>query len=1059
MKFTKYPLSTMGFLAAIFVGVSTATEIATASSAKAKGKTVGELLSQEQAKVNKSDISLPSASLGFKQSAKSYNLESVKPPKSSAILRKDSGQGQVEYEKILDQQIRELYKLTQKFKSSSNRGELWLRLAELYVEKAGIIDTAKQDLYDAKLRDFQAGRSKVKPKLDLAEAREYNKKAIQLYEWFQRDFPRDEKMPQALFFLGYNYFELGEVNRGVEYYDRLTREYPDSNFNGEAHFALAEFYFENEKWSQAYKEYSPLIKDKKHRLHTFSLYKGAWCLFRLGKSQDALKYLEYIVKTGKAETGERIAGGRTVNRTRLEGEALRDMVIFYAEAGKPENAASFFKGLVGKDYSPYLERLAYQYSDRGYKEPSRDVFKNLIQQNPTAAKAYEYQYQIVQDLYYSKDNSRFKTELYTWVKNYGPGSVWYETNKGNKDLIENSYKLRETTLRNYILQQHQTAQNSRAAFSQEQASDGYQLYLKEFAESPLIGDMHFYYGELLYDMQKYDEAAVQYKWVVDNTPQNKFYGKAAQNLLLAVERSIPSDEEMQRKVGASTDPIPLEPKVERFIKVGQWYTEKFPGSDKAVEIKFRMGRLYYQSNQFDPAVKHFREIVQQYPNTKQAEYSANLILDIYNLKKDYAGLEKVGAELLAVPVIASSKAGADISDVIEKASFKRGQDLELEKKYSESAQAYEGFAKKYPKSKLALAAVFNSGVNYERAGLNAAAIAAYQSVMASRDPGAEKLIPKVRPLLAKQYQDSVQFEEAAKMYKQSAEESPQSPLAANWIYNSAVLYEALGKYSEANASYEAFTKMSKVYSENIDAAFSMAQNYRKMNQRAAAILRYTEYYERGGRDPTKVVESAYWVYQLHTQQGSTTKANEWRQKTIASQSRFAPNKKGLGASFVAKIKLADAVQTFNSMKSIVFPADPNRQKAAVDQKLALLTRLTGELAEVIKYDSAEEIVSALSVLGEANDNMAQAILNAPLPGGLTADELKQYKEGVEKFAEPFKSKARESFKVAVERGIELEVYNEGFRVAYHYMNKLDPKNYYDGGELSSDIRLVNWIGP
>jgi hypothetical protein len=150
--------------------------------------------------------------------------------------------------------------------------------------------------------------------------------------------------------------------------------------------------------------------------------------------------------------------------------------------------------------------------------------------------------------------------------------------------------------------------------------------------------------------------------------------------------------------------------------------------------------------------------------------------------------------------------------------------------------------------------------------------------------------------------------------------------------------------------------------------------------------------------------------------------------------------------------------TFEEMRSIRFPADPSKQKAAADRKINLLGKLTTELAEVIKFDSAEEIVSSLSILGQANENMAQSIITAPLPPGLNAEETKQYKEGVEKFAEPFMGKARDSFKLAVERGWELEVYNDGYKTAYSYMNKLDPKTYYDRGEVGMDIRLVNWIG-
>jgi DNA-binding SARP family transcriptional activator len=339
--------------------------------------------------------------------------------------------------------------------------------------------------------------------------------------------------------------------------------------------------------------------------------------------------------------------------------------------------------------------------------------------------------------------------------------------------------------------------------------------------------------------------------------------------------------------------------------------------------------------------------------------------------------------------------------------------------------------------------------------MNAAAIGAYKSVLAANNPEAEKLKPKVRRFLAKQYQDSAQFEEAARLYKQLAQEAPKDPLSANMMYNAAALYEALGRNDEAIRAYTEFTKMNKKHSDNMEAIYSMAQIHRKAGQKGAAIARYTEYVEQGGRDQEKMVESAYWVSQLY--QGSANR-KEWTGKTLAIQKRFAPNKKGPGATYAAKLKLADAMETYRELKGINFPANPAKQKAAADRKIGLLTKLSSELVDVIKYDSAEEIVSALSVLGDANLNMAQAIINAPLPAGLNAEETKQYKAGVEKFAEPFNAKAKETYTATVTRGWELEVYNDGYRSAYEFMNKLDPKTYYNGGEVGSDLRLVNWMG-
>ena len=158
--------------------------ISICTSAKSK-QTVGELLKKVKEdsrggkiqQMQKGDTSLPETKFNFQQ-REVVNLGAVKPPKSTEILKYEAGNDQAEYEKTLDQQINELFKLTRKFEKSNSRGELWLRLAELYVEKSTLVDSRKQNYYDQQLRAFQDGKSKIKPKLDTSEAKEYNRSSI-----------------------------------------------------------------------------------------------------------------------------------------------------------------------------------------------------------------------------------------------------------------------------------------------------------------------------------------------------------------------------------------------------------------------------------------------------------------------------------------------------------------------------------------------------------------------------------------------------------------------------------------------------------------------------------------------------------------------------------------------------------------------------------------------------------------------------------------------------------------------------------------------------------------
>ncbi len=1030
-----------------------------------KKKTVGEFLSQVQQESRggkiksgqKQGINIPSSNknLGFSPKSNS-DMEKVKPPRSNEILRTAATGDLAEYERILNRQIDELFKLTQKFKNSDNRGELWLRLAELYVEKSVLIDSRAQDEFDKQVKRFNEGKTKKRPVLDVRQARDLNRKAIQLYEWFLKDFPRDSKVPQALFFLGFNNFELGQFKKGVQYYERLIKNHPKSPFVSEAQFSLAEYYFENEKWTQAYNRYAGLLKQKNHRLHTYSVYKASWCLYRLGRHVEALNYLESIIRGGQSGGGDELASKRIVNKEKLENEALRDIVVFYAAAKKAEEAPSYFRRVTGQDnVSNYIEKLAYYYSDKGNREQARLSFKYIIDQNPQDPKAFEYQYQIVQNYFYARNTKRFRDELFGWVRTYGQSGAWAQANRNNKDLIVKSEKLRETTLRNYVMQQHQTAQNSRAPFSQAAADEGYKIYLNEFVNSSQAADMHFYYGELLYDMKKYDEATTQYRWVVENGEGSKFYSKAASNIIHAAERSLPTDQEMQKKVGNSTDPIPLDPRAESFMRAAEWYIAKFPTGEKTAELRFRTARLYYQHNQFDKANSLFKEVVQKHPRTNYSEYSANLMLDIFNLKKDYIGLEKAGQELLQVPEIAGSKTGGEIRRILEKASFKKGQDLEAGKKYLESAQQFEAFAEQNPRSELAVTAQYNAAVNYERVGNMPKAILLYTQVTKSKSKDDEKLKPTTHKLLARIYQNASLFDDSIRHYKEAIKLNPKDPLTTNYKYNIAIMSETLGRNGDAYNYYTDYLENTKKRSEKKEVHYALAEVARKLNRRTAATENYEAYLSFGNLDSSKQAEAYHQLIKLQPR-SKAQEAEKYEKRLLSFANR---SKNPVALKYATQIKLDQALKTSHEFKSVKLPADSRKQSQAVEKKVQLLNKLTKELNDIVQMNSAETIVSSLAVLGEANQHMVNAILTAPLPKGLNAQEMQMYKDGIKKLADPFLQKARDSYKLAVQRGQELEVYGSHYISSYQYMNTQDSKEYYHNGEKVFDTRFVKWSVP
>ncbi len=1030
------------------------------AAAKPKTKTVGELLKNieskaREVKFNKQKSSLPT--FNRFEPSKTVNLQSVKPP-SSSTLYYEEGTDESELEKVTDELIGQAYKLSQQFKNSKRRGELWLRLAELYVEKSRLIEYRVQNEYDEALRKHQSGESKVKPRLNLAASQEYNKKAIQLYEYFLRDFPKDPKVDQALFFLGYNHFELGDSVKGKGYYEQLVKQFRDSPYVDESNFALGEFHFEKEQWKEALNYYNKVAQNKRARLFSFALYKSAWCNYKVGQVKNGLALLERVIRSGRVAKGSKDDSAGGVSRIRLATEAMKDLVIFYAEVGSAQGARGYFEKVGGeKNAFNLTEKLAYYYADTGNRDGAKYLFEEMIEIRPNAPKAYDYQYQVVSMYAASGNNQVFKEELYQWISTYGPDSAWYQANSKNSELVAKASQLIETTLRNYILQQHQTAQNSRAQYSQKLARSGYELYFTTFKDGAKLDEMHFFYAELLFDMQDYERAAFHYVWIGENAPKSKYFERATLNAVLALEKKIPTPEEIRKIVGKSTEPVEFDKVLKAFERASINYVQAFPKGDNAVPINYKLGSLYYYFNQFDKALGIFDEIITKYPKTQYAEFAANLTLDIYNLKQDYVGLEKAGAKILSVPELASSAVGAQIKNILQRAQFKKAQDLEGKKDYLKSAEAYESFGRANGGTDLAVQSYYNAGINFERAGDLFKALSMYSVVLTSKGDKHAGLKKNCSKFAASLYEKTGQYAKAADAFEQYAAKNEKDKEAVNFYYNAAVIRDGMNYYQAALNNYQKYFDLTRNKDRN-EVLYLMAKLWERRPNLRRALDYHNQYYKSNPGSAALLVETVFTIAKINESLGRRKDAEEFFNKTIAIQRRVSKSDNPIGAASAAEAKFKLIHKTYEELRGIRIPSNPANQQKAVQQKLAVLDRLKNELGSVIKYDDAFQIVASLALIGQAYQHMAASIYSVPLPKGLDADGLKQYKAGIDGIAKPFQEEAVKSYTLAIEKGRTLEGYNDWLKVAHKELGALNAQKFPDFGEKVMQTKVPDWMG-
>ena len=939
---------------------------------------------------------------------KPISLKDIEPPHLSRIYY-SVGTDEAELEDIQNQEIKHLFKLLKKKRSAT----LILRLASLYVEKARLIGSKLQVDYNNKLSAYNSNKRKTRPRLNLTHSIEFNKKANKLFAEHKKRYPNSKRADEVLFFLGFNHYQMANEKEGAKYFHELESRFPSSSFLYEAYFQLGEHYFQKKNWKKSQYYYKKVSVKKKQKFYFLSLFKLAWSLYKGGSADKALAYLERVIKEG-----QRIDKNRDHRFTFID-EATLDLILFYTYSKRdPKKARSYFYSLLPEDQAlAKLKKLAYNYKDTGHAKGVVAVFSDLIDENPLAIEAFDYQYQIVRTLYDLGSVKQLLKNLKYWIGNYNKKQAWARANRKQKDVINSSYAKMETTVRGYALKEYRRFRSNGSPKIKNTALKLYDLYFSEFHSSPFADQMNFFYAEILFDSKQYGKAVTKYENVISRFPKSKYVEKSYNNQIIAFEELLPKKPTSSKK----QTPVALPSSANAFIKYGLRYLNKFPKKSNAPSVLYRIAALYYNHNQFDKAAEHFKKLYFAYPQFKERVYVGGVLLSIYSENKDHASLQKLASDFVKNKNISPSLL-KEARSVLRQLSFKKAQDLSEQKKYSESAQLYEKFVKINPSSELAPLAYYNAGINFEKTLNFKQAIKMYESMLAYRkaDPKLKKKVQQFLPVL---YERLGFYAQAAKAYSSYARTFPKDKKSNSYWYNAGVIYDALNFVSLATKAYTSYFKSSKT-KERYQAWFLLAGLYERNKKWKQAIQFYKTYIKSPSSNPLSVTKSHFKLAELYKYRlKNLDSALFWYNKTIE---KYKQTKKGVfyaaASDFYKSLKIYDRFQSV-SLRSL------QNQKTQVAKKLSYLKSLEKSLANVIKYNDGEHVISSLVLIGLANHKMAESIYRAPLPKGLDKKGKEVYRAGIKKVIDPYLKEAVRSYKASIDKSSDFKAHSYWIRQA------------------------------
>jgi tetratricopeptide (TPR) repeat protein len=195
---------------------------------------------------------------------------------------------------------------------------------------------------------------------------------------------------------------------------------------------------------------------------------------------------------------------------------------------------------------------------------------------------------------------------------------------------------------------HRWAEQATVLHKQAQTEDNEQKYLqahalyqKYLAKYPDVKDglLSYFDAELLFKLQRYDEAAKMYDRVLAIAPKGKNAENAAYGYVIATKNAVrrtdvpdagPPCPDM-KPCAIPADAQRMLAAFDRFLAIASTHKER-------PNMEYRKARIYYEYQHFTEAAALFDHIFVSYPNDELAVFSANLEMDCLAILKRFDDL-------------------------------------------------------------------------------------------------------------------------------------------------------------------------------------------------------------------------------------------------------------------------------------------------------------------------------------------------------------------------------------------------------------------------------------
>jgi len=535
----------------------------------------------------------------------------------------------------MDHAINNTKTLIQKSQGKNYLPELYLRLAELYIEKSRIVYF---------LRRTQSGAS-IKSAMESLESSALKILAIETYQRIINQYPRFEDMDKVHFYLAHEYRELARLKEMRGQYLTLIKKYPKSDLVPESHLLLSDYYTDIKRLSAAKKHLKAVLKYPHSAAIGIAQYKLAWVHISNKEYKQALALLERSVKG--PNVGEEVDID-TYGRVDIRSEAFNDMAFIYSNHYKeatPQQALDYFEKFSWsrQSYILVLEKLAYRYIVKKKWSHAGLIYRKLAKLNNQPNKLLEY----VDNIYHTVK------ELKSYQHAYEDVTVIVKALTGIKYSIHVKQDVKNKAMEDYEIfardittRLHASAKKTSSVEDFSLSADAYDIYLGFFGDNIYHHKMKTNYAESLFNAKRFPEAGKVYESLAGETSSGGDKKKFLYSATLSFYEALKDRQTLNyyQTVQAQSG----------LAQTGEAYVAQFPNAKDVSNVLFNIAWIRYDEGKFDEAIEQFSRFISQYPGGQSAKAAVKLVLDAYSIKEDYQGLIEFSKTVAANPHLEKS---------------------------------------------------------------------------------------------------------------------------------------------------------------------------------------------------------------------------------------------------------------------------------------------------------------------------------------------------------------------------------------------------------------------